>query len=83
MRERLKDRLKPLGLTPEAVDSLLDNGYLSMPQCVCAMVKHDVDAYYKAGCGKREAIQLAADDYGISYETALNYVYKKNDVKSL
>lgn len=78
---RLKKRFPEI--TEEAINGMIQIGIINIKSCVIMMVKNDVNAYYKAGLGKTEAIQLAADNYGISYETAVNYVYKKKDIKSL
>ncbi|MFA6335577.1 MAG: hypothetical protein WCX48_08495 [Bacteroidales bacterium] len=83
--ENLVSRLKNKypDLSESTLSNMIEMGIIDNKTCIIMLIKNDVNAYYKAGLGKRESIQLAADYYGISYDTALNYVYKRKDIKTL
>lgn len=58
-------------------------GFFSHKTCLIYLVKHRVNELYKSGMNKVDAMQQIADDYNISYDTVVNYVYKCKDVKVL
>ena len=78
---RLKFRYPDI--SEKTLNDMVEMGIIDNKTCIVMLIKNDVNAYYKAGMGKRESIQMAADYYGISYDTALNYVYKRKDIKTL
>ena len=58
-------------------------GFFSHKTCLIYLVKYKVDKLYKTGMCKVDAMLQVADDYRISYDTVVNYVYKCKDVKVL
>ena len=78
----IKELLRLLyGIDSATVETLYNAGLLTHQMCLVYLVKYKVDEMYKQGFGKVEAIQDAADRYGISYESARKYVYGYKDIK--
>jgi hypothetical protein len=85
MIEELMDifRLTIPELEESTVKKLFDSGFFSHKTCIIFIVKYQVAKLYKAGLGKMEAMQMVADEHGLSFDSVVNYVYKNKDVKLL
>lgn len=60
----------------EIVREMLKDGIINRKSALKTLVKYEIDALYKAGMKKIDAITYVSDKYGISYDLALNYEYK-------